>query len=96
MSSRHPVVSATHRSAGALAGAHTVPARQFQSEPIPVPHLLSQVRARLGGAWQVVCLWRRRHRDRAALRSLSVRDIRDFCPRETEAEEEMSKPFWRG
>ena len=44
---------------------------------------------------KAVGLWLRRRNDRAMLRSLSQRDIHDFCPRHTEAEAEMSKPFWR-
>lgn len=49
----------------------------------------------LRGIWQVVVLWLRRRKDRAMLRSFSLRDIHDFCPRDTEAEAEMNKPFWR-
>ena len=44
---------------------------------------------------QAIGLWLRRRNDRAMLRSLSLHDIHDFCPRHTEAEAEMSKPFWR-
>jgi len=45
--------------------------------------------------WQLLSVWRRRSRDRAALRSLGPQAIHDFCPRQTEAEMEMNKPFWR-
>ena len=45
--------------------------------------------------WQVVVLWLRRQHDRKILRSLSLRDVHDFCPRHSEAEAEMNKPFWR-
>jgi uncharacterized protein YjiS (DUF1127 family) len=45
--------------------------------------------------WQLLSVWRRRSRDRAALRSLGPQAIHDFCPRQTEAELEMNKPFWR-
>ncbi len=45
--------------------------------------------------WQVVGLWIRRRNDRVLLRSLSPRDIHDFCPKHSEAEAEMNKPFWR-
>jgi uncharacterized protein YjiS (DUF1127 family) len=44
---------------------------------------------------QVLALWRRRHQDRAMLRSLSPRQIADFCPRQADVEAEMHKPFWR-
>jgi uncharacterized protein YjiS (DUF1127 family) len=52
-------------------------------------------RLQLRSIWQVVGLWLRRRNDRAILRSLGQRDIHDFCPRHTEAEAEMNKPFWR-
>ena len=45
--------------------------------------------------WQLLSLWQRRSSDRAALRSLGPQAIADFCPRLTEAEIEMNKPFWR-
>ena len=54
-----------------------------------------QERSQLRGIWQVVGLWLRRGNDRAMLRSFSERDIHDFCPKGTEAEAEMNKPFWR-
>lgn len=94
MSSPHHVPT-IHRPANALAGASTASARQFPTDPITLHRLLFHVRARLGGAWQVLRVWRQRSRDRAELRSLSSRDIRDFCARQAEAEEEMHKPFWR-
>lgn len=43
----------------------------------------------------VLRAWRQRSRDRAALRSLSSQAVHDFCPRQTEADMEMNKPFWR-
>lgn len=46
--------------------------------------------------WRVLSLWNRRREDRSVLRSFSQRDIHDFCPRDTEADAEMNKPFWRG
>jgi len=68
----------------------TMPLRDARREPVAV-------RMRRGHAriWQVLAAWQRRSRDRAALRSLSPRAIADFCPRQTEAEMEMQKPFWR-
>lgn len=61
----------------------------------PVDHGAERRHALLRGVWQVVLLWLRRRNDRAMLRSFSLRDIHDFCPRHTEAEAEMNKPFWR-
>jgi uncharacterized protein YjiS (DUF1127 family) len=52
-------------------------------------------RAHLRRIRRVVGLWLRRRQDRAMLRSLSRRDIHDFCPKYTEAEMEMNKPFWQ-
>lgn len=96
MSSLHHVAPTQQRSAKAPARMRAVPAHQFQSDPVTARGPLSQMRAQLGGAWQLVCLWRHRSKDRAVLRSMSARDVRDFCPRQAEAEEEMNKPFWRG
>lgn len=90
MSSLNRVAPTAHRAVNAS----TASARQFQDDPA-VQRLLSQMRARFDGAWQLICLWRRRQRDRAILRSLTTRQILDFCPSEAEAEEEMNKPFWR-
>lgn len=56
---------------------------------------LDQMRRRHAHIWQLLSVWRRRSRDRAALRSLGQHAIADFCPRQTEAEMEMNKPFWR-
>jgi uncharacterized protein YjiS (DUF1127 family) len=46
-----------------------------------------------------VCLvlreWVRRWRQRRELRSLSQRDIADFCPKLSDALQEADKPFWR-
>ena len=39
--------------------------------------------------------WGRRYRERRELRSLSARDVSDFCPKHTDAEHEAHKPFWR-
>lgn len=93
MSSFRRVAPTSHRAVNASA-ARATSARQFQDNPA-VARLLSQTRAQLGGAWRLICLWKRRQRDRAILRSLSSHQIQDFCPREAEAEEEMNKPFWR-
>lgn len=92
MSSLHHVASAARRAGNASAVTSADP---FQNDPVTVRRLLSSIRAQLGAAWRLVCVWKQRHRDRAVLRSLSPRDIRDFCPREADAEEEMNKPFWR-
>jgi uncharacterized protein YjiS (DUF1127 family) len=57
--------------------------------------LLVQVRPRAAGAWRVILEWERRRRSRQALRSLSLREIRDFSPDLSAAEREARKPFWR-
>ena len=56
---------------------------------------VQQTFAQLRGIRQVVGSWIRRRNDRAFLRSLSPRDRHDFCPRQSEAEAEMNKPFWQ-
>jgi uncharacterized protein YjiS (DUF1127 family) len=40
-------------------------------------------------------LWRRRIRDRQALRELSYRDMRDIGATPADIDWEMSQPFWR-
>lgn len=94
MSLLHHVAPATRRAGNVSAAVSAAPA-QLQNDPFTVACLLLQTRTHLTGAWRLICLWKQRHRDRAVLRSLSPRDIRDFCPRQAEAEEEMNKPFWR-
>lgn len=79
MSLLQDVTTATHRSS------NTIPGDRVEERR----HTL------LRSVWQVVLLWLRRRNDRAMLRSFSLRDIHDFCPRHTEAEAEMNKPFWR-
>lgn len=92
MSSFDHVVPATRRAGNSSAA---VSASSAKLRNNPVRRLLLQVRAQGEGAWRVLGVWRRRQRDRAELRSLSPRQIRDFCPRQAEAEQEMNKPFWR-
>lgn len=81
--------------AARLATVGVASARRIPREPPTVDHVTEQARARLRSIRQVLCLWLRRRRDRAMLRSLSLRDLHDFCPRYTEAEAEMNKPFWQ-
>jgi len=69
-------------------------ARRHAREAL-VDHAAEGKRSQLYVIWQIVGLWLRRGKDRAILRSLSLRDIHDFCPRHTEAEAEMNKPFWQ-
>jgi uncharacterized protein YjiS (DUF1127 family) len=57
--------------------------------------LLVYVRPRAAGAWRIILEWRRRRRSRQALRSLSLREIRDFSLDIAAAEREACKPFWR-
>jgi uncharacterized protein YjiS (DUF1127 family) len=45
--------------------------------------------------WAILREWRRRAVSRRELRSLSSREIADFCPGLSEAEHEARKPFWR-
>jgi uncharacterized protein YjiS (DUF1127 family) len=45
--------------------------------------------------WLVLREWVRRWRQRRELRSLSQRDIADFCPKLSDALQEADKPFWR-
>jgi len=80
---------ATHRSSKAVSIASTA------AHQAVIEHAAEQGHSWLRGIRQAVGLWLRRRNDRAVLRSLSLRDIHDFCPRHTEAEAEMSKPFWR-
>ena len=71
------------------------PARAHRAGEALVDHAAKQTHSWLRAIRQAVALWLRRRNDRAMLRSLSLRDIHDFCPRHTEAEAEISKPFWR-
>jgi uncharacterized protein YjiS (DUF1127 family) len=57
--------------------------------------LVSFLRQQTTITWQLLCVYRRRARERAELRSLSRREVLDFCPNSTEADREMHKPFWR-
>jgi uncharacterized protein YjiS (DUF1127 family) len=63
--------------------------------PAALADLLSAMRQRTTTLWHVLCLYRRRARERAELRSLSRREVLDFCPKGAEADREMHKPFWR-
>ena len=65
------------------------------SNEAPVDRVAERRHSPLRVILQVVALWIRRRKDRAMLRSFSLRDIHDFCPRDMEAEAEMNKPFWR-
>jgi uncharacterized protein YjiS (DUF1127 family) len=56
---------------------------------------LDQMRRWHARLWRLLSVWKRRSRDRAVLRSLSPQAIHDFCPRQSEADAEMNKPFWR-
>jgi uncharacterized protein YjiS (DUF1127 family) len=55
----------------------------------------SFVEARATTVWHVIREWGRRWRSRRELRSLSQREIADFCPKLTDALNEAEKPFWR-
>ncbi len=58
-------------------------------------HPLASIRSRMSRAWLLVCEWRCRARERAELRSLSRRDVADFCRSTSDARHEANKPFWR-
>lgn len=86
--------AATQRAGKAIAIASSVPADQ-QAGAAVADHAAERTRSWLAGIRQLLASWLRRRNERAMLRSLSRRDIHDFCPRHTEAEAEMNKPFWR-
>ncbi len=75
----------------------------WNASPAPGPRipravlagLASSLRQQTTKAWQLVCVYRRRARERAELRSLCDREVFDFCPNTAEADHEMHKPFWR-
>jgi uncharacterized protein YjiS (DUF1127 family) len=77
--------------------------RATQTCPDPgeavIDHSQRRKRPQLRDIWNFVCdmveLWRQRHDGRAELRSLDMRDIRDFCPDYAEALNEMKKPCWK-
>lgn len=77
-----------------LAETRVASARWIWELPAAVDHA-QQTFAQLRAIRQVVGSWVRRHHDRTILRSLSPRDLHDFCPRRSEAEAEMNKPFWQ-
>jgi uncharacterized protein YjiS (DUF1127 family) len=54
----------------------------------------ARLKASVAAAWRIVLEWELRHRSRRELRSLSRREIQDFCPDLMEAEREACKPFW--
>lgn len=88
------VTTATQRSRNSSSTVSVASARQTASEA-PVDRAAEQNRSHLRRLWRVVGLWLRRRQDRVILRSLSPRDLHDFCPKLSEAEAEMNKPFWR-
>jgi uncharacterized protein YjiS (DUF1127 family) len=90
MSPRRNAIAAAHLATVSAASAGRIP-----HELAAVDRVAQQTRSQLRRIRQVLALWSRRHKDRAMLRSLSPRDLHDFCPRNTEAEAEMNKPFWR-
>jgi uncharacterized protein YjiS (DUF1127 family) len=52
-------------------------------------------RVRTIRVWPAIREWARRWRQRRELRSMSQREIADFCPKLTDALHEADKPFWR-
>jgi uncharacterized protein YjiS (DUF1127 family) len=53
------------------------------------------VRTQANVAWSLLREWAFRWRSRRELRSLTQREITDFCPKLTDALREAEKPFWR-
>jgi uncharacterized protein YjiS (DUF1127 family) len=45
--------------------------------------------------WLTIREWARLWRERRELRTMSQREIADFCPKLTDALREADKPFWR-
>jgi uncharacterized protein YjiS (DUF1127 family) len=82
----------THSKSNHLANsAHFVPADLGRKASF----FASAFHARTIAAASVVREWARRWRSRRELRSLSQREIADFCPKLTDALREGDKPFWR-
>jgi uncharacterized protein YjiS (DUF1127 family) len=82
----------THSKSNHLANsAHFVPADLVRKADL----FASTFHARAIAAASVVSEWARRWRSRRELRSLSQREIADFCPKLTDALREADKPFWR-
>jgi len=94
MSVLQEVTTASRGSADARSIRDIASARRSVGEPL-VDRTVERKLRQLRGIWRIVGLWLRRRHDRHMLRSLSVRDVHDFCPRLSEAEAEMNKPFWR-
>jgi uncharacterized protein YjiS (DUF1127 family) len=61
-------------------------------DAIPIAHAIPSLRKKFVDA---VREWRRRHRSRRDLMSLSDRDLWDMRLTRAEAKQEASKPFWR-
>jgi uncharacterized protein YjiS (DUF1127 family) len=82
----------THSKSNHLANsAHLVPADLVRKASF----FASSFQAQTIASASVVREWARRWRSRRELRSLSQREITDFCPKLTDALREADKPFWR-
>lgn len=88
------VTTATQRSSNAPSGVRRARLHQDLRNAL-LNHVAEVKRFRFRTIWQVLRLWTRRRKDRVILRSLSPRDIHDFCLSQTDADTEMNKPFWR-
>jgi len=62
---------------------------------LALKRLLARVMVPVTALGGIILEWVRRRRSRQALRSLSRREIRDFCLDLMETEREAGKPFWR-
>ena len=95
MSLLHNLTVTRHHPPRVSALMRAAPSQNFTRGPVMTHRLMSQMRSVFETVRRTLRLWLRRRNDRAVLRSLSLRDIHDFCPRHAEAEAEMTKPFWR-
>jgi uncharacterized protein YjiS (DUF1127 family) len=82
-----------------FSGASAYPFRAAPSgaeiKHIAADFLIAHIRAPIAAWYSIALEWRRRARSRRQLRSLTPREIRDFCLDPMEAEREVNKPFWR-
>jgi uncharacterized protein YjiS (DUF1127 family) len=64
-----------------------------EQRTVGVDSLIERIRS--AKIWPTIREWARRWRERRELRSMSQREIADFCPKLTDALNEADKPFWR-
>lgn len=59
-------------------------------------HASQAPQSALARVLDTVSEWRRRYRGRRELAAISARDLHDMGITRTDADHELSKPFWRG